>query len=97
MAKAIRRSGERRVALSEIKGDLSRFLREAENEKVVIARNGKPAGVRIAFGSEHEWLDYQLEETCASAPRRTRAVACGRDSASEARTSSKKASSKLSP
>ena len=61
MAKAIRRSGVRRVALSEIKDALSRFLREAEGEEIVITRNGKPAGVLAGFGSEDDWLDYRLE------------------------------------
>jgi prevent-host-death family protein len=61
MAKAVRRSGVRRVPLSEIKDDLSRFLREAEGEEIVITRNGKPAGVLIGFGSEDDWLDYRLE------------------------------------
>ena len=32
MAKAIRRSGVRRVPLSEIEDDFPRFLREAESE-----------------------------------------------------------------
>jgi prevent-host-death family protein len=41
MAKAIRRSGVRRVPLSEIKNNFSRFLREAEGEGIVITRNGK--------------------------------------------------------
>ena len=50
MAKAVRRSGVRRVPLSEIKDDLSRFLREAESEEIVITRNGKPAGVLIGSG-----------------------------------------------
>jgi len=61
MARTIRRSGVRRVPLSEIKDDLSRFLREAESEEIVITRNGKPAGVLIGFGSDDDWLDYQLE------------------------------------
>ena len=51
----------RRVPLSEIRGDLSRFLREAEGDVIVITRNGKPAGLLIGFGSEEDWLDYQLE------------------------------------
>jgi len=51
----------RRVPLSEIKDDLSRFLREAEIEEIVITRNGKPAGVLIGFASEDDWLDYRLE------------------------------------
>ena len=51
----------KRIPLSEIKGDLSRFLREAESEEIVITRDGKPAGVLIGFGSEEDWLDYRLE------------------------------------
>jgi prevent-host-death family protein len=54
MAKEIRRSSVRRVPLSEIKDDLSRFLREAEGEEIVITRNGKLAGVLIGFGSEDD-------------------------------------------
>jgi prevent-host-death family protein len=61
MARAIRRSGVRRVPLSEIKDNLSRFLREAESEGIVITRDGTPAGVLIGFASEDDWLDYQLE------------------------------------
>ncbi|MGB9648123.1 MAG: type II toxin-antitoxin system Phd/YefM family antitoxin [Stellaceae bacterium] len=51
----------RRVPLSEIKNDISRFLREAEGEEIVITRNGKPTGLLIGFASEDEWRDYQLE------------------------------------
>jgi prevent-host-death family protein len=61
MARAIRRSGVRQVPLSEVKDDLSRFLREAESEEIVITHNGKPAGVLIGFGSEDDWFDYRLE------------------------------------
>ena len=52
MAKAIRRSGVRRVPLSEIKDDLSRFLHEAEDEEIVISRSGKPAGVLTLYSTE---------------------------------------------
>ena len=50
----------KRVPLSKIKDDLSRFLREAEGEESLITRNGKPAGVLIGFGfgSEDDRLDY---------------------------------------
>ena len=51
----------KRVALSEVKDDLSRFLRLAEKEEVVITRHGKPAGVLIGFKSEDAWFDYRLE------------------------------------
>ena len=49
------------VALSEVKDDLSHYLRIAEREQVVITRHGKPAGVLIGFGSEEDWFDYKLE------------------------------------
>jgi prevent-host-death family protein len=49
------------VPLSEVKDDLSRYLREAEVAPVVITRHGKPAGVLIGFESEDDWFDYRLE------------------------------------
>jgi prevent-host-death family protein len=49
------------VPLSEVKDDLSRYLREAEEREVVITRHGKPAGVLIGFASEDDWFDYRLE------------------------------------
>ncbi len=51
----------KKVALSEVKDDLSRFLRLAEKEEVVITRHGKPAGILIGFESEDDWFDYRLE------------------------------------
>jgi prevent-host-death family protein len=51
----------KQVPLSELKDDLSRFLREAERRDIVITRHGKPAGVLIGFGSEDDWFDYRLE------------------------------------
>lgn len=51
----------KRVALGEVKNDLSRYLRLAEGEEVIITRHGKPAGVLIGFESEDDWFDYRLE------------------------------------
>lgn len=51
----------KRVALNEVKDDLSRYLREAETEEIIITRHGKPAGVLVGFHSEDDWLDYRLE------------------------------------
>ncbi|MFZ1061235.1 MAG: type II toxin-antitoxin system prevent-host-death family antitoxin [Candidatus Rokuibacteriota bacterium] len=51
----------RQVALAEVKDDLSRFLRLAESEKILITRHGRPAGVLIGFESEEDWFDYRLE------------------------------------
>jgi prevent-host-death family protein len=61
MARTIRKSGMKEVPLSEIKDDLSRFLREAETQEIVITRHGKPAGLLIGFESEEEWFEYRLE------------------------------------
>jgi prevent-host-death family protein len=49
------------VALSEVKDDLSKYLRLAEKEALVITRHGRPAGVLIGFESEDDWFDYRLE------------------------------------
>jgi prevent-host-death family protein len=51
----------REVPLSEVKDDLSRYLRLAEKEGIVITRHGQAAGVLIGFASEEEWFDYRLE------------------------------------
>ena len=51
----------KKVALSEAKDDLSKFLRVAEKEEVLITRHGKPAGILIGFESEDDWFDYRLE------------------------------------
>src|SRR5713101_6344595 len=51
----------KRVALSEVKDDLSKYLRLSENEEIVITRHGKPAGVLVGFASEDDWFDYKLE------------------------------------
>ncbi|TLY29835.1 MAG: type II toxin-antitoxin system Phd/YefM family antitoxin [Nitrospirae bacterium] len=51
----------KKAALSEVKDDLSKYLRIAEKEEVVITRHGKPAGVLIGFQSEDDWFDYRLE------------------------------------
>jgi prevent-host-death family protein len=76
MARAVRKSGMKEVALSEVKDDLSRFLREAEKQEIVITRHGKPAGVLIGFGSEDDWFEYRLE----SDPRFLRRIEAARAS-----------------
>jgi prevent-host-death family protein len=49
------------VALAEVKDDLSKYLRLAAEEEIVITRHGRPAGVLIGFASEDDWFDYRLE------------------------------------
>jgi len=51
----------KKVALSQAKDDLSRYLHLAEKEEVIITRHGKPAGVLIGFETEDDWFDYCLE------------------------------------
>ena len=51
----------KRVALSDIKDQLSKYLRLAERDRVLITRHGKPAGILIGFKDEDDWFDYQLE------------------------------------
>jgi prevent-host-death family protein len=76
MASSVRRTKVRKVPLSEMKDDLSRFLREAEKGEIVITRHGKPAGVLIGFESDDEWFDYLLEND----PRFLRRVEKARNS-----------------
>jgi prevent-host-death family protein len=76
------------VPLSEIKDDLSRYLREAETQEIVITRHGKPAGVLIGFETEEDWFEYRLENDprfCAGSSRRE--TICMPDAGSGWRTS----------
>lgn len=81
MAGTIRKSRMRQVPLSQIKDDLSRFLREAGKQEIVITRHGKPAGVLIGFESEDDWFDYRLEND----PRLLRRIEAARKSLREGR------------
>ena len=66
----------KQVALSEVKDDLSKYLRLSEKEEIVITRHGKPAGVLVGFASEDDWFDYTLEND----PRFLQRVAQARQS-----------------
>jgi len=82
-AKWLARTGEmKRVALSEVKDDLSRYLRIAEKEEVVITRHGKPAGLLRGFASEDAWFEYRLEND----PRFLRRIESARRSVRTGRT-----------
>jgi prevent-host-death family protein len=76
MVSAVRKSGIKEVPLSEVKDDLSHFLREAEKADIVITRHGKPAGVLIGFETEDDWFDYRLEHD----PRFLRRIESARNS-----------------
>jgi prevent-host-death family protein len=47
--------------VGEMKDDLSRYLRLAANEEILITRHGKPAGVLIGFRDDDAWFEYRLE------------------------------------
>src|SRR3990172_2770738 len=72
----------RRVALSEVKDDFSRYLRLAESEEIIITRHGKPAGVLIGFETEDEWFDYRLQND----PRFLALIEAARESVRAGRT-----------
>jgi prevent-host-death family protein len=61
MAQAERREAMKRVALAKGRDELSRYLRLAEKDDIVITRHGKPARVLIGFRSEEDCFDYCLE------------------------------------
>jgi len=61
MACTVRKGTMKKIALSEMKDDFSRYLHIAEKEDVIITRHGRPAGVLIGFESEEDWFDYLLE------------------------------------
>jgi len=75
MARARRSEILKRVPLSEVKDDLSRYLRRAAEAPIIVTRQGRPAGVLIGFASEDDWFDYQLEND----PRFVRRVQRARD------------------
>ena len=66
----------KKIALTEVKNDLSRYLRLAEKEEIVITREGKPAGVLIGFESEEDWIEFRL----GNDPRFLRRVEAARKS-----------------
>ena len=65
-----------RVSIAHVKDQLSKYLRIAEDDVVVITRHGRTAGVLIGFESEDDWFDYQLEND----PRFLQRVASARES-----------------
>ena len=50
----------KKISLSEVKDDLSRYLHLAEGDEIVITRHGKPAGILIGFKTEDDWFEYRL-------------------------------------
>ncbi len=44
-----------------MKDDLSRYLKLASREEIVITRHGRPAGLLIGFEDEEAWLEYRIQ------------------------------------
>ena len=49
-----------RIPLNQVKDDLSRILRLAEKEDVIITRHGVPAGIRIGVENPEDWWEELL-------------------------------------
>src|SRR3954470_14770621 len=67
------------VPLYEVKNDLSRYLRIAEKEDVIITRHGVPAGILIGIEDPEDWW----EEALLRHPRFQKRIAQARQSARE--------------
>ncbi|MGA2500198.1 MAG: type II toxin-antitoxin system prevent-host-death family antitoxin [Candidatus Aminicenantales bacterium] len=67
----------KRVALADAQHDLSKLLRAARKEKIMITLNGKPAGALVGFANDDERFDFELEND----PRFLKRIACARRSA----------------
>ncbi len=48
------------IPLNQVKDDLSRYLRVAEKEDVIITRHGIPAGILIGFEDPEAWWEELL-------------------------------------
>src|SRR5204863_8128011 len=79
MARTIRKAGVKEVPLSEIKDDLSRFLREAETQEIVITRHGKPAGLLVGFESEEDSSTVLSMTRASCVVSSEHGAACARD------------------
>ena len=68
----------KKVPLSVIKDDSSKYLRLAVAEEIVITRHSEPAAVLVGFETEDDWFDYRLENEphfCDESSRHGRALA----------------------
>ena len=48
------------IPLNQVKDDLSRYLRMAEKEDIIITRHGIPAGILIGFEDPEAWWEELL-------------------------------------
>jgi prevent-host-death family protein len=69
------------IPLNQVKDDLSRYLRLAEKEDIIITRHGIPAGILIGFEDPEAWW----EELLLRDPRFRERVAQARSSLRDGR------------
>ncbi|NJM42732.1 MAG: type II toxin-antitoxin system Phd/YefM family antitoxin, partial [Anaerolineae bacterium] len=50
----------KQVPLKEMKDDLSRYLRLATKEDIIITRHGVPAGILIGLDDPEDWWEEML-------------------------------------
>lgn len=75
MVRTVRKSGMK-VPFSEVKNELSRYLKETVKEQILDTRHGKP-GALIGFETEDEWFDFRFENVLVSSiASRAPAPAC---------------------
>jgi prevent-host-death family protein len=72
------------IPLNQVKDDLSRYLRMAEKEDIIITRHGVPAGILIGFEDPEAWW----EELLLRDPRFRERVAQARSSLRDGQGSS---------
>jgi prevent-host-death family protein len=49
-----------KMPVARVKDNLSRVIKEAGTEEVVVTVHGRPAAVIIGFQDEDDWLEYRL-------------------------------------
>src|SRR5258708_21053897 len=59
----------RRVALAKVKDALSRYLKLAAAQEILITRHGRPAGVLIGLETASDWFAYRLQNLPEFPPR----------------------------
>lgn len=65
------------VTVNEVQSNFFEYLRLAEQEEIIITRDGKPVGLLVGFEADEDLEDYRLEND----PRFLRRIAKSRESA----------------
>ena len=64
------------VTVRDLQKNVKQCVDHAQEDRVVITRHGKPAGILIGFKSEDDWFEYRLERD----PRFLRRIEAARKS-----------------